>query len=253
MIKQQFVRNLGVMSEEDVDKLGKCTVAIGGCGCIGGFSAELLARMGIGRLRLADPDTFDVTNINRQCAANHRTVGRPKTEALSEHLLAIHPELEVTLYSQGVNEDNADEFVRGADYVIDAIDYFEFPHAVALHRAARRHGLHVITAVALGFGASVLTFDPDGMTLEQYIGIPEDTPIDQLRGVVFPPSGYADKLPSYVTMDNVRQWLADKTIPTISVGQALGPGVLVSKLALHLLGRQKPVCVPETFQLQFED
>jgi molybdopterin/thiamine biosynthesis adenylyltransferase len=252
MMKEQFVRNLGVMSESDVELLQRSTVAIAGCGCIGGFSAELLARMGIGRLLLADPDTFDVTNINRQCAANHHTVGMPKTAALQNHLLAINPELDVVVYPEGVDQRNADEFVREADYVIDAIDYFAFPESVALHRAARRRGLHVITAVALGFGASVLTFAPDGMTLEQYVGIPEDMPVEQLRGATFPPSGYASQLPSYVTMDNIRQWLENKTIPTISVGQALGPGVLVSRLVLHLLGRQQPLLMPDKFQLQFE-
>lgn len=63
------------MSEEDVIKLNRCTIAIAGCGCIGGFSAELLARMGVGGFVLADPDIFDVSNINRQCAATYNTVG----------------------------------------------------------------------------------------------------------------------------------------------------------------------------------
>lgn len=252
MIKEQFVRNLGIMSENDVVKLQHTKIAIAGCGCIGGFSAELLARMGIGRIVLADPDTFDLSNINRQCAATHLTVGMSKVKALKNHLLTINPELEIIEYVDGVNEHNADDFVSGADYVIDGIDYFAFPDAVALHRAARRHGLHTITAAALGFGATVLTFAPDGMTIEQMAGIAEDISIEELKGAAFPPSGYASQLPSYVTMEHVQQWLADRTIPTISVGQALGPGVLVSQLVLHLLGRKQPLLVPDSYQLQFE-
>ncbi|SFS71918.1 ThiF family adenylyltransferase [Paenibacillus sp. BC26] len=251
-MKEQFVRNLGIMSELDVDKLQRSTIVIAGCGCIGGFSAELLARMGIGRLVLADPDTFDVSNINRQCAATYHTVGMSKVTALKNHLLAINPDLEMIEFSNGVTEENADEFVRDADYVIDAIDYFSFHDAVALHRAARRHGKYIITAAALGFGTTVLTFAPDGMTIEQIAGIPEDMPIEELRGATFPPSSYADKLPSYVTVDHLQEWLTNRTIPTISVGQALGPGVLVSQLVLHLLGRKQPLLVPESFQLQFE-
>lgn len=252
MIKEQFVRNLGIMSEEEVNKLQQTKIAIAGCGCIGGFSAELLARMGIGRFLLADPDTFDLSNINRQCAATHLTVGMSKVTVLKNHLLAINPDLEIIEYSAGVNERNVDDFVQGADYVIDAIDYFAFPEAVALHRAARGHGLHTITAVALGFGTTVLTFAPDGMTMEQLAGIPEDISIEELKGTTFPASGYANQLPSYVTMENVQQWLINRTIPTISVGQALGPGVLVSQLVLHLLGRKQPLLVPDSFQLQFE-
>jgi len=252
MIKEQFVRNLGVMSKEDIIKLNNSTIAIAGCGCIGGFSAELLARMGVGKLVLADPDVFDVTNINRQCAATYHTVGKLKVEALKDHLLAINPDLEIQTYSEGIHEGNANNFVKNAEYVIDAIDYFCFPEAVALHRAARKQGLYVITAVALGFGTSVLTFAPDGMKLEDYIGIPEDISIDQLKGVTFPASQYTTVLPSYVTEEMISDWLSNKTIPTISVGQALGPGSLVSQLVLHLLGRKQPIVVPDKFQLQFE-
>lgn len=252
MIKEQFSRNLGIMSEIEIQKLHDTKIVIAGCGCIGGFSAELLARMGVGKLVLADPDVFDVSNINRQCAANFNTVGQLKVDALSDHLLAINPELEITRFTQGVNEENLDEFLEDADYVIDAIDYFCFPDAIALHRAARKKGLHIITAVALGFGASVLTFAPDGMDIEEYIGLPKNLTIEQLKGITFPASQYASYLPDYVTEEMIEEFLSKKTIPTISVGQALGPGSLVSHLVLHLLDRKKPVIVPEKFQIQFE-
>ena len=240
-MNEQFERNLGVMSEVEVDRLQASRIAIAGCGCIGGFSAELLARMGIGALNLADLDTFDVSNINRQCAANHLTVGQHKVEALSEHLIHINPNLRIHKVLDGINQENAESFVADADYVIDAIDYFSFADAVTLHRAARKHQKTVITAVALGFGTSVLCFDPNGVTLEQYIGISEDTPVEELRGEVFPATQYSSILPAYATAEKIRGWIESRKIPTISVGQALGPGVLVSKLILHLLGRQQPI------------
>ncbi|GIQ67745.1 ThiF family adenylyltransferase [Xylanibacillus composti] len=248
----QFERNLGVLSPEDMNKLKESRIAIAGCGCIGGFSAELLTRLGIGALRIADPDIFDVTNINRQCAATHETVGMPKVDAMRKHLQAIQPEINLDMWNESVMESNADAFVADADYVVDAIDYFAFPHAVALHRAARRHGKPVITAAALGFGTSVLAFHPQGMTLEAYVGIDESTPLHELEGAVIPASRYATHLPSYVTAEQIKAWLQSRHIPTISVGQALGPGVLVSKLVLHLLGRQEPQYVPDSFQLQLE-
>lgn len=252
-MKEQFIRNLGIMSEADMDKLQRSSIAIAGCGCIGGFSAELLARMGIGRLMLADPDHFDVSNINRQCAATHLTVGQPKVEALSRHLLTINPDLQIDAFPEGVHSGNVQEFLAGVDYVIDAIDYFAFSDSLILHRAARANGLFVTTAVALGFGTSVLTFAPDGLSLEQYIGIPEDITPEQAKELTFPAASYSEQLPQYATPELVAGWLSEQTIPTISVVQALGPGVLVSKLVLHLLGRKQPQIVPERFQLQFED
>jgi molybdopterin/thiamine biosynthesis adenylyltransferase len=252
MTKEQFTRNLGIMTEEDIAKLQASKIAIAGCGCIGGFSAELLVRMGIGRLVIADPDTFDVSNINRQCAATHLTVGMPKVEALGNHLLTINPELDLVMLPAAVNASNADAFLDDADFVIDGIDYFAFPDAIALHRAARSRGLYVYTAAALGFGTTVLTFAPEGMTIEELAGLPDGVPIAQLQGISMPASGYAKQLPSYVKMEDVERWLANRSIPTISVGQALGPGVLVSQLILHLLGRKQPILVPDSFQLQFE-
>ncbi|MFB1051276.1 ThiF family adenylyltransferase [Paraliobacillus sp. JSM ZJ581] len=252
MIKEQFIRNIGIMTEQEVEKLHSTTIAIAGCGCIGGFSAELLTRMGVGTLYLADPDVFDVSNINRQCAATHETIGQRKVAALKKHLLSINPELEVQCYSEGINEANVDAFVQDADYVIDAIDYFAFPESVILQRAARKKNVYVTTAVALGFGTSVLTFSPSGMKLEEYVGISTEASIADLRGQIFPPTGYSKNLPSYATEEKITEWLQDKTIPTISVGQALGPGALVSQLVLHLLNRKNPPIVPKRFQLQFE-
>ncbi|MDZ7834424.1 MAG: hypothetical protein U5K84_02890 [Alkalibacterium sp.] len=90
------------------------------------------------------------------------------------------------------------------------------------------------------------------MKLEEYTGIPENATIDELQGQTFPPSAYAQSLPDYATEEKIIEWVKNKAIPTISVGQALGPGALVSKLVLHVLDRKVPKIVPDYFQLQFE-
>lgn len=249
MVKEQFIRNLGIMSEEDLNTLQASTIAIAGCGCIGGFAAELLTRMGIGGLKLADPDTFDVSNINRQCAANHHTIGQRKVKALKDHLIAINPDVKIDTYYDRIQLSNAEEFLDGVDYVIDAIDYFGLADAVALHQAARKKQLTIITAAALGFGTSVLAFSPTGMTLEEYIGLDQTSNIE---GMTISANHYTSLLPDYVTEEKIKNWINSKFIPTISVGQALGPGVLVSQLVLHLLGRKEPKYVPSMFQLQLE-
>lgn len=252
-MREQFIRNLGVLSDEDMDVLEKSHISIAGCGCIGGFTAELLTRLGVGELSLADPDFFDVSNINRQCGAFHDTVGVNKAEALKSHLLRINPDLRVNLYTSGVEENNVYDFVKNANYVVDAIDYFSFKDSVILHRASRDALKFVITAVAMGFGTSVLAFEPSGLTLEEYVGIPSGISVTELSGFTFPVQGYADKLPSYVKQEDIVKWVSNKTIPTISVGQALGPGALVSVMILHLLNRKVPDFVPEySYLVQFE-
>jgi molybdopterin/thiamine biosynthesis adenylyltransferase len=252
MIHEQFSRNLGVMNEQEVEKLHESTIAIAGCGCIGGFTAELLTRMGIGKLKLADPDTFDISNINRQCASSYETVGQYKAEALKNHLLQINPNIKIDVYKEGVNETNANNFVSEANYVVDAVDFFAFPSAVALHQASRKNDLFVITAVALGFGTLVYAFDPNGLTIEEMSGLPKNIPISEINGETLSISSLLPYLPPYATSDKIGDWINSGTIPTISVGQALGPGVLTSYLVLHLLGRKVPPIAPASFGLQIE-
>lgn len=103
-----------------------------------------------------------------------------------------------------------------------------------------------------GISSPLETFAPDGMKLEEYIGVPANMGIDDLKGLTFPASSYTSYLPSYATEEKIEEWVSKRTIPTISVGQALGPGALVSQMVLHLLGRKKPLIVPEKWQVQFE-
>ena len=68
-------------------------IAIAGLGGMGSNIAEALARMGVGELRIADPDHIDVSNINRQVIANPRTVGKSKAKASADELLTIAEDL----------------------------------------------------------------------------------------------------------------------------------------------------------------
>src|SRR5262249_44085608 len=121
MIHEQFRGNLGALTEDEIEKLQASSISIAGCGCIGGYSAEMLARSGIGRINPADSSTFQLTEINRQCAANHHTLGQNKAIALKRHLLSINPDLKVQVFSNSIDEENAELFVSNCDYVIDAV------------------------------------------------------------------------------------------------------------------------------------
>ena len=74
-----------------MERLQKARVAIFGIGGVGGYTAEALARSGIGRLDLIDSDSVSISNINRQILATHSTVGMPKVEAAKRRILDINP------------------------------------------------------------------------------------------------------------------------------------------------------------------
>ena len=172
--KSCFKRNIGILTEEMQAKLTQSTVAIAGVGGVGGHTAENLARCGIGRLIIADTEKFEPSNINRQNGSARSTIGKEKADVSRDKVLDISPLCEVVMYSNGVTLDNAYEFVKDADVIIDAIDYNAPLEKLELYRQARMAGKYVLTAPATGLGTLLMCFAPDGTTVEEAFDYPED-------------------------------------------------------------------------------
>ena len=168
---QAFERNLGWLTSNEQETLRRSCVAIAGLGGAGGFQAQALARLGVGAFKLADPDTFELTNFNRQIGASVETLGHSKVEVVRDMILAVNPEAKVELFSEGLKVDNTARFLEGASLVIDGIDFFALPAKLLLFEKARAQKLITITSCPLGFGASLLTFTPGGMTFEEYFDL----------------------------------------------------------------------------------
>lgn len=119
----QFSRTQLLLGKEAMDKLQNSRVAVFGIGGVGGFTAEALARSGVGTLDLIDDDKVCLTNINRQILATRSTVGRYKTEVAKERLLDINPDMTVNVYRTFYMPETAGQFdFTQYDYVVDAID-----------------------------------------------------------------------------------------------------------------------------------
>ena len=116
----EFSRTELLLGAEGISRLKNSSVAVFGVGGVGSYTAEALARSGIGNITLIDNDTVNVTNINRQIIALQSTVGMLKTEAAKARILDINPNCNVTLHNcfYTGNEFPLDEF----DYIADAID-----------------------------------------------------------------------------------------------------------------------------------
>ena len=112
-----------LIGENNVNKLTQAHVAVFGCGGVGSYVIEALARSGVGNLTLIDKDVVDITNINRQLIADTSTVGKPKVEVEKERLLKINPNLNIITYQMFYDASHADEILSTQfDYVVDAID-----------------------------------------------------------------------------------------------------------------------------------
>src|SRR6185369_15383986 len=112
-----------------------------GVGGMGGVTAQVLARAGVGELRILDKDTFEPSNNNRQVYSNADTWGRPKVEVTREALAKVNPELRVKS-ADHFGADNADETIAGAHVVVNGMD--ELGATLRLWRTARAHRVPVV-------------------------------------------------------------------------------------------------------------
>jgi molybdopterin/thiamine biosynthesis adenylyltransferase len=166
--EQAFSRNVGWVTAPEQQQLRSKRVAVAGLGGVGGSHLLTLTRLGIGTFHIADPDAFDIVNFNRQAGAMIPTLGRSKTEVLSEMARSINPELQLKTFKEGVTEQNLDSFLDGVDLYVDGLDFFACSARKALFAACARLKIPATTAAPMGMGAAVLNFLPGGMTFEEY-------------------------------------------------------------------------------------
>lgn len=113
-----------VYGKEAMQALHNAHVLIVGLGGVGSFSAEFIARAGVGTMTIIDGDSFDITNKNRQLMAMDSTIGKNKTDVLAEKILDINPELKLNVLTEFVEPERVWEIMEeyNPDYVMDCID-----------------------------------------------------------------------------------------------------------------------------------
>lgn len=138
-----------LIGSENIEKLKNATVAIFGCGGVGSYAVEALARAGIGKFVLVDKDIVDITNINRQLIADTTTIGRDKVEIEKERILKINPAAEVEIHKAFYSSENADELIKeGYTYIVDAID--SVSSKLSLIEQAHNKNIPIISAMGMG-------------------------------------------------------------------------------------------------------
>lgn len=166
--QEAFARNLGWVTSEEQARLRHSRVAIAGLGGVGGSHLLTLTRLGIGAFNIADLDTFELANFNRQAGSSLTSVGRPKTDVLAEMARDINPEFDLKVFPSGVTTANMAEFFAGVDLYVDGLDFFALEIRRAVFAYCHAHGIPAITAAPLGMGAALLIFLPGRMSFEDY-------------------------------------------------------------------------------------
>jgi molybdopterin/thiamine biosynthesis adenylyltransferase len=168
---EAFSRNRGLISVEEQEKLRNSRVAIAGMGGVGGFHAITLARLGVGNFNISDMDEFEVGNFNRQIGAGMSTVAQKKVRVLQKMIKDINPDADVRVFSEGIKDNNVDDFLKNAHLFVDGFDFFVFDIRRLVFKKAREKGIFSITAGPIGFGTTGIIFDPNGMTFDEYFNI----------------------------------------------------------------------------------
>jgi molybdopterin/thiamine biosynthesis adenylyltransferase len=148
IIPERYTRNLTSLSPRDQINLLQATVAVVGLGGLGGTVTEMLARMGIGRLKLIDGDVFEDSNLNRQITSSVNTIGRSKADVARERVLQINAGLHVETRPLFLEEQNAAELIEGADVVVDCLDSLTSRYTLAV--ACRKSGAPLVVAAVAG-------------------------------------------------------------------------------------------------------
>ena len=161
-------RNAGFVTEAEQAMLRSGRVFVCGVGGMGGAALQSLVRAGVGHFALADMDTFEVSNLNRQLFATLDTVGQPKVAATAAAIARMNPEAELTTYGAEWVE-RLDEILPAHRVVVNGMD--DLAAGLALYRKAREHGATVIDAYTSPL-PSVTVVGPSDPRPEERLGYP---------------------------------------------------------------------------------
>ncbi|WP_026840089.1 HesA/MoeB/ThiF family protein [Citrifermentans bremense] len=183
----RYQRNRNMISIEEQLKLFRSRVAVIGCGGLGGYVIEELARIGVGHIVAIDPDIFEEHNLNRQILSTPATLGKAKVEAAVDRVAEINPAVTVTPIKDYFCLANGSEQLAGAMVAVDALD--SIPYRLELAEFCTVAGIPMVHGAIGGWYGHVATQLPGDTTvqsiyrhwvagkgIEQQLGNPAFTP-----------------------------------------------------------------------------
>ncbi|MER6026443.1 ThiF family adenylyltransferase [Streptomyces sp. NPDC001851] len=236
-------RNLGWLGDSAEEqrrrqeRLRDSVIGIVGTGGIGGAVATRLVRMGARHLKLADPDEFDITNIQRQLGASLENVGRNKAEVVAEMAYELTKDVNIDVYPEGITPDTAEHFMADCDFVMDQMEFYQVKNRYALHRAFRASDRcqFMFKIPTVGHKVFVFTYTKESMPIEEVYDLPEDGPIDdaaarRLMERIIP------EMPEYPGTKMLDEWFVDmQRMPIFGACPPLAEGILVERLAQEIM------------------
>lgn len=168
ILPERYIRNRKIISTEDQIRILGATVSVVGLGGLGGTLVEILARGGVGTLRLIDGDYFEESNLNRQVLSTVEDIGKSKAEVAGKRICQINPSTEISVHDIVMDEQNVPELIRGSDIVVDCLDTVDA--RFVLETAAKSLGIPLVSAAIGGETGHVTTIFPEDPGLKLVYG-----------------------------------------------------------------------------------
>ena len=183
-MKARYERNVPALTEAECEALRRKRVLVVGCGGLGGHLIEMLARIGIGALRVVDGDVFEPSNLNRQLLSEVSTLGLSKAKAAAVRVSRVNPEVEVEAVAENMTEVNVHALLQGCDAVLDGLDNIESRRVLA--SACAKAGIPYIYGAVNGWVAQAAISMPGDHLVD--ILYPKDVVIKNKSVLSFTPA-----------------------------------------------------------------
>ena len=161
----RYERNVPALSEEECNILLGKRVLVVGCGGLGGHLIDMLARIGVGMLRVVDGDVFEPSNLNRQLLSEVPLLGVSKAKAAAAKISRVNPEISVEAVDSFLTEKNARRLLLFCDVVLDGLDNIESRRILA--KECERAGVPYIYGAVNGWVAQAAISMPGDRLVEK--------------------------------------------------------------------------------------
>lgn len=179
-IPSRYIRNMGTLGPEGQIRLLTSSIAVIGCGGLGGLVGDLLARAGVGRLVLVDGDVFDETNLNRQVLATENLIGVSKARAAAARALEINGAVDAEGRQCRFDPFTAEGILDGIDLAVDCLDSLSGRRVLFAECASRE--IPLVSAAIAGFWGQVGVVLPGEDALTGYLAGESDKGIEEETG-----------------------------------------------------------------------
>ncbi|MCA9912056.1 MAG: ThiF family adenylyltransferase, partial [Anaerolineae bacterium] len=241
-------RSYPLVSREAQQQLRQAKIGIAGQGTVGGNLVVAMARYGFENIRTSDPDTFEVTNLNRQ-PCNLFTVGNEKVREVAYQAAAINPFMQIEQF-EPVSAQNLESFVQGCDVVVSALDNTSL--IVGLNIEARKQKVPVVLGTDVGSGILLDVFDyrqtndlMHGRVVESDINLPaiqlifkflgiDNFPVEMLDALQMRMRGELDYFAQTIVSANMCSSALIKAVSFLVTGQAMRKSTAVDLLSVLL-------------------